>query len=158
MDQLDMDNSTPNMNSNSNGASLYTTVDDDLYDEISELVGQRIVYVGFWDDSLADAMEQTESNPVEQNAFDLDLYLEDGVYFELYGTFFYPDLNSEPLVGLEPVSQRIGDLGQSGMWLEEIAVDESDALILVLGDQGTTKIYLAVEGWLLEEWDELPEE
>jgi len=44
------------------------------------------------------------------------------------------------------------------MWLEEIAVDESDALILVLGDQGTTKIYLAVEGWLLEEWDELPEE
>ncbi len=146
------------MNGNNDGATLHTTVDDEMYQELSELTGQRIVYVGFWDDSLADAVEQSETDPATQNEFDLDIYLEDGVYFELYGTYCYPDPNSEPMVGLEPVSEYVGELGQRGMWLEEVAVDENDALILVLGDQGTTKLYMAVEGWLLEEWDELPED
>lgn len=146
------------MNTNNNGVSLYTTVDDELYEELGELVGQKIVYVGFWDDSLADALDQAESDPATQSAFDLDIYLEDGIYFELYSTFFYPDLNSEALQGRETVSQAITKLGQQGFWLEEIAVDENDELVLVIGDQGQTRLYLAVAGWLLEEWDELPEE
>lgn len=146
------------MNSNHNGVSLYTTVDDELYDELSELAGQKIVYVGFWEDSLADALNETESDPATQNAFDLDIYLEEGVYFELYGTSVYPDLNSDPLQGLEKVNEQFGEIGKQGIWLEEIAVDENDELILVLSDQAKNRLYLAIAGWLLEEWDELPEE
>ena len=146
------------MSTNNNGVNLYTTVDDELYEELSELVGQKIVYVGFWDDSLADALDKTEADPVTQSAFDLDIYLEDGIYFELYSTFFYPSLDSEAFQGRDAVSKQMADLGKQGMWLEEIAVDENDELVLVVGDQAKTRLYLAVAGWLLEEWDELPEE
>lgn len=146
------------MNTNHNGVTLYTVVDDEMYDELSELTGQKIVYVSFWEDSLADALTEAEPDPTGRAEFDLDVYLEDGVYFELYGASFFLDVNSEPLQGLEKVSQQVDELGKQGVWLKEIAVDESDELILVLGDQTKHQLYVAIGGWLLEEWDELPEE
>ena len=145
------------MSTNHNGVTLYTAVDDEMYDELSELIGQKVVYINFWEDSLADALVETEADPATQNSFDLDVYLEDGIYFELYGTSFFPDVDSEPLEGIDQVNQHMNELGKQGTWLTEIAVDENDELILVLSDQAQQKLYLAVGGWLLEEWDELPE-
>lgn len=139
------------------GLSLYTTVDDELYEEVTALVGQKIVHVEIWEDSLADALSDTASTPEAQINFDLDLYLADGIYFELYGTLCYPTLESEPLQGLETVNQRLTNLLKSGLWLDEVAVNEQDALVLVLGRKPTTFLYLVVGGWLLEEWDELPD-
>ena len=145
-------------NNNNNGIDLFTTVDDELFEELNELVGQKVVYAGFWEDSLEDALEQTETDPADQTAFDLDLYLEDGVYFELYSTVFYPTLDSEALKGRDVVSQQMIEMGKKGIWLEEIAVDENDELVLVLGDEGEANLYLSIAGWRLEEWDELPED
>ncbi|MFN8495903.1 MAG: hypothetical protein U0350_50395 [Caldilineaceae bacterium] len=147
-----------NNNNNNNGIDLYTTVDDELFEELNELVGQKVVYAGFWEDSLEDALDQTETDPADQIAFDLDLYLDDGIYFELYSAVFYPDLDSEALKGRDVVSQRMIEMGKKGIWLEEIAVDENDELVLVLSDEGEASLYLSIAGWRLEEWDELPED
>ena len=60
---------------------FYTTVDDELYEELGELVGQKVVYFELWEDSLADELEADgESSEVseEDTSFDLDLYLDDG--------------------------------------------------------------------------------
>ena len=139
------------------GLSLYTTVDDELYEEVAALAGQKIVHVEIWEDSLADALSDNASTPEAQINFDLDLYLADGIYFELYGTLCYPTLESEPLQGLESINQRLTDLLKGGLWLDEVAVNEQDALVLVLGRKPATFLYLVVGGWLLEEWDELPD-
>jgi hypothetical protein len=135
---------------------LYTTVDDELYDELSQLVGQRVVLVEVWDDSLSSALEQEEVEPQEQGSFDIDLYLADGAYFELYSVACYDSLEEEPWVGLEEVSRRMAAAAKQMGVLEEVAVDEEDQLVLVLGYGAGQRVYLPVAAWLLEEWDELP--
>jgi hypothetical protein len=64
---------------------LLTSVDDETYDELTTLIGERIVHVALWEDSLADALSERPASADQQTTFDLDLYLEGGVYFEMYG-------------------------------------------------------------------------
>jgi hypothetical protein len=135
---------------------LYTTVDDELYDELSQLVGQRVVLVQVWDDSLSSALEQEEVEPQEQGSFDIDLYLADGAYFELYSVACYDSLEGDPWIGLEEVTQRLEAAAKQMGVLEEVAVDEEDQLVLVLRYGTGERVYLPVAAWLLEEWDELP--
>jgi hypothetical protein len=137
--------------------SLFTTVDDELYDELSELVDQKVVHAAVWEESLVDALSHEEPTDAPTVDFDLDLYLEDGVYFELYGVQFFSDLESEPWAGLETVTERLVALINRGLWLIEVAVDEQDGLVLVLGYPDRPALYLTIGGWLIEEWDELPE-
>lgn len=144
---------------NQNGElPLQTTVDDELYDELNELVGQQIVYVEVWEDSLGGAMEDDEvtlAKPTGESAFDIDLYLADGVYFELYSVSCFDDPDADPWRGLEVATKRLQSVARRGV-LEEVAVDEDDGLVLVLRDARRQLIYLSVGAWLLEEWDELP--
>ncbi len=136
--------------------NLLTTVDDDQYEELAQLAGQRIVHVAVWDESLADALAEAAAEPEQQEAFDLDLYLEDGVYFELYGVFCLEDIDASPLRGQEAFARRLLSLVNQGVWLEEVAVDDEDGLVLVLGRDRTPQLYLVVAAFLLEEWEELP--
>lgn len=137
---------------------FYTTVDDEMFDELSELVEQKVVFFELWEDSLADELdEQSSPAPEEETTFDLDLYLEDGIYFQLYSTTFFPTLDSEPWSGEEFVRKQLGQLLRQKIELGEVAVDEEDGLILVLSKNGQPALYCSVAGWLLEEWDELPE-
>lgn len=142
---------------NSTGVPLTTSVDDELYDEISELAGQKVVHVEIWEDSLATALNETEPEDEPNAQFDLDLYLEDGVYFELYGTRCYPDIDSEPWADLNTVTRHLQAYVKQGLWLEEVAVNEGDELVLVLARNQTPLAYLEIGGWLIEEWDELPD-
>jgi hypothetical protein len=136
---------------------LYTTVDDELYDELSQLAGQEIVLVEVWEDSLSSALEAEEETPAQQASFDIDLYLAGGAYFELYSATCYASLDGDPWVGLEEVSGRLTAAAKQKARLEEVAVDEEDQLVLVLAYGGGKRIYLPVAAWLLEEWDELPD-
>ncbi len=139
---------------------LLTSVDDALYDELSDLTGQRVVHVALWEESLADALAEksaeAEIDPERQTTFDLDLYLDEGVYFELYGVSAFTDLDAPPVTGADPMAKLLLTAVDQGVWLEEIAVDEEDNLVLILGRQGVPTLYLTVGGWLLEEWEELP--
>lgn len=138
------------------GLPLRTTVDDETFDELGTLTGQRIVHIDVWEDSLGSALEEEEIDPAEQVSFDVDLYLADGAYFELYSVACFDSPDGEPWTGLEPVGQRLAALGKRNAVLEEIAVDEEDQLVLVVRHGADERIYLPVAAWLLEEWDELP--
>ena len=136
---------------------FFTTVDDDLFAELDVLTGQSIVYFAVWEDSLADALDQREQLSAPGISVDLDLYLEDGVYFELYSVFVFLDLDAEPAAGQDAISAHLaGSVRQHGR-LAEVAVDEEDGLVLVLQPDGGDPLYLVVGAWLLEPWDELPE-
>lgn len=136
---------------------LMTTVDDETYDELTALVEQRIVHIALWEDSLADGLTDRPADPAAQDTFDIDLYLEDGVYFELYGVACFDDPDAEAWNGLATTGERLATLVKSGARLNDVAVDEDDSLILVLGASSGQTVYLAVGAWLLAEWDELPE-
>jgi hypothetical protein len=139
---------------------FYTTVDDELYDELALLAGQRIAHLAVWEDSMVDALAgqaggrgQEEPTPA---TFDMDLYLQDGVYFELYSVAAYPEPDAEPLTDRDALEERLHALVAAGGTLGEVAVDPDDALVLVLAQGSAPVLYLAVGGWVLEEWDELP--
>ncbi|MGL4650086.1 MAG: hypothetical protein ACRC1H_11800 [Caldilineaceae bacterium] len=145
---------------------FYTAVDDDLYAELTTLVGQKLVFAGVWEDSLAEALEARASGrplPEESDeeiedgpTCDIDLYLEDGVYFELYSVAVYESLDAEPLPNRETIEAALHDLLRGNASLGDVAVDDDEALVLVLHRGPKPDLYLAVGGWVLEEWDELP--
>ena len=132
------------------------TVDDELYEQLSELVGQQVVHIAVWEDSMVDALSAPADDAPQAASFDMDLYLEGGVYFELYGVSVYPDPAADPWADRAEVEQRMAQLAHKGATLGEVAVDEADALVLVLFDADKPAAYLAIGGWLLEAWDELP--
>jgi hypothetical protein len=150
------DRQDKNWNGKQDDLPLYTTLDDELYEELSQLVGQKIVLVEVWEDSLSTALEGEEVEPEQQVSFDIDLYLADGAYFELYSATCFDSPDSEPWQGVENVSARLAAAARQGAALQEVAVDEEDQLVLVLAYGGGKQIYLPVAAWLLEEWDELP--
>ncbi len=135
---------------------LYTEVDDELYEELAALAGEKIVHVEVWEESLGDVMAGEEEE-TGQIGFDIDLYLEGGIYFELYSTVCYPTIESDPLEGLSTVQSRLAALVKSGVWLEEVAVDDENSLILVLAQRKQPQLYLLIGAWTVGEWDELPE-
>lgn len=137
---------------------LYTEVDDEMYEELAALVGEKIVHVEIWEESLGDVMAGEEGDEAGQIGFDIDLYLEGGIYFELYSTVCYPTIESDPLEGLSTVQSRLAGLVKSGVWLEEVAVDDENSLILVLAQRKQPQLYLLIGAWTVGEWDELPEE
>jgi hypothetical protein len=146
----------------SDEGQLYTRIDDEQYDELSELNGQAIVHVAVWEEGLADAIAlpnagETTTGAQAEVAADIDLYLGDGVYFELYGTLCYTDLEAPPLADLATIEQRLQRLVKAGVVLEEVAVDDDDGLVLILGQRHQPVLYLQVGAWLLDEWEELPE-
>lgn len=138
---------------------FYTTVDDELYEELCELVGEKVVFFELWEDSLADELEKVDKSDqaADESSFDIDLYLDGGVYFELYGTLLFTGLDAEPLQGQDETRKFLAELVRKGLTLNEVAANEEDGLVLVLAGKGKTKLYCNIGGWLLDEWDELPE-
>ena len=134
---------------------LYTSVDDELYAELSELEGQQVVFLEVWEDSLEEALDPTAEQDAP-SSFDIDVYLADGAYFELYSAMCFDNLDGEPWQGLDPVRERLTDVGKRGATLEEIAVDQDDQLVLVLRYGPSQRLYVPAAAWLLDEWDELP--
>lgn len=138
-------------------AAFNTTVDDEQYDELCELAGQAIVYAAVWEDSLADALEHDEDADEVASLADIDLYLRDNIYFELYGTLCFTDIEAEPFSDLLSIEHALRQAQNQGATLHEVAVDEDDGLVLVLGVDNSPVLYLLVGAWILDEWDELPE-
>lgn len=140
---------------------FYSSVDDELYEELVQLQGEDVAHVAVWEDAMADALPDAQTSPhinaqIDAGTFDIDLYLAGGVYFELYSVTVYDDPDADPYIDGEVLASRVRRLLTSGCTLGEIAVDEEDALVLVLYQGRKPALYLSVGGWVLEEWDELP--
>lgn len=137
---------------------MITTVSDEIFEDLSTLTGEKILSFTLWDESLTEALTGEEVDPDEQAVADIDLYLEGGVYFELYGSVCYPNPSQPPLSGLATIQQQLSTLVNGGLWLDEFAVDEDEQLVLVLKHNRQPAMYVVVGGWTMDEWDELPEE
>ena len=133
---------------------FFTEVDDELLEELDNITGQQVVSYSVWDESLAAALDQALTDPA---ALDIDLYLEGGVYFECYSTLCFATPESEPFASLANVESFIGQAVRKGVWLEEVAVDEENQLVLILAHKHKPALYMVVSGWTLAEWEELPE-
>lgn len=136
---------------------IITTVSDEMFEELLTLVGEKVLNFTLWDESLADALAGEETAADEQTVADIDLFLEGGVYFELYGAVFYTDPSEPPLVGSTTIQQKLSTLINSGLWLDEFAFDEEEQLVLVLSQNKQPLFYVVIGGWTMDEWDELPE-
>lgn len=140
------------------GPEMQRTLTDAVYAELMEQVaGRKVVGVALWEESLAD--EETGAvSPEARDIVDLDLYLEENLYFELYGVQIFPDLDSDPLRGLAQIGKIMSRLASKGVWLDEIAATEEDELVLILSRHHEPQMYLVVAGWLLDQWETLPSE
>jgi hypothetical protein len=135
---------------------VYSRVDDEQFVELSGLCAQRIVHATVWEETLLAALDHDVAEAWVQDTFDIDLYLGDGVYLELFGVCCFPAPDAEPWQGHEVVGERLGHLIAGGVWLDEVAVNEDDSLILILARRRQPGLYLAVSAWSLHEWEELP--
>lgn len=135
---------------------LYTTVSDEQFDALMELTDQQIVHAVLWEDSMAAALDETEGE--DEATYDLDLYLRDGVYFELYGAQFYASLDSEPLTGYDTLQAQIEELIRGGLWFDDLGVDEDEGLVLILCRQRQPLLYIPAGAWFIDEWEELPDD
>lgn len=128
-------------------------VDADELAELEELRGQRLLHAVVWEDSVADALEDVEFT---DSAMDVDIYLADGVRFELYAVLSYDSLDGEPFDSAAELARRLIELSGAGAWLEDVASDTEDDLVIVLAD-GQTTLYLNAGAWTVGDWEELPE-
>ena len=135
-------------------ADIRYTVDDETFDELADLAGERIAGIGVWEDSITQALGEGE---MTDSAVDVDVYLDCGVFFELYGVLCYPDLDSEPLAGTTTIDAHLAALVSQGIMLIDIAVDDEDSLVLILGADTRPILYLNAGAWTLNEWEELPD-
>jgi hypothetical protein len=159
-------NMQPSVNGNSHfeldplvgEGEFYREVTEELLDELVETFEEeRVVGLALWDESIADE-EGAEIDPDQRDVFDMDLYTENQLYFELFAVYAFTDPDSEPLRGLDQIGKMFSELIESGLWLDEIATTEDNELVLILSQNRQPKLYLNVGGWSIAEWDELPDE
>jgi len=140
------------------GFEMSTRLTDEIYEQLEEdVIGEKVVGLALWEESLADE-EESVPEADERQVFDLDLYLENNVYFELYGVLFFTDQDGDPLQGLDQIGTIVAELTDKGVWLDEIAATDEDEMVLILSQNHEPKLYLSVGGWTLNEWDTLPDD
>ncbi len=163
-----MDDSILSENGNGGESFINTTVSDELYDELAELEGLQVVGAALWEDSLSDNPDSEEGedgeepeeiiDPESRQFVDMDIYLDENVQLELYEVALYTSLDEDPIIGLTAIGTLLSKEIEAGLWLEEVAVDEDEQLVLVMTRQHEPRFYLNVGGWSTSEWDELPED
>lgn len=137
---------------------FHQEVTEELYQELVDSVeGQKVAGLALWEESLADE-EGAEVAPDRRDVFDLDLYLDNHLYLEIYAAYIFSDPEGEALRGLDRIGKMFASLIDRGLWLDEIAVTEDNELVLILSRNQQPQLYLNVGGWSVEPWETLPEE
>ena len=129
-------------------------VDADTLEELQTLESESIERIMLWEESILDALD---GSSLDIRTVDIDVYLADGVLFELYGVLCYPNLDAEPLVSSLEIETILSTYEDGGAQLAEVAVDTEDDLVLVLVNSQRVQLYLNVGAWALQEWEELPD-
>jgi hypothetical protein len=113
---------------------LLTSVDDETYDELAALIGERIVHVALWEDSLADALaERTGETPTSKPPLTSTSTWKTASTSRCTASpvLTTPDadawrgLGARPAPGWPRSSQARAQLG-------DVAVDDDDGLVLVI--------------------------
>lgn len=129
------------------------SVDEETLSQLQSLVGDTLLRAVVWEDSIADAL--ADSAPID-GAADIDLYLDDGVHFELYAVLCYTDLDSDPLPDIAAVERALSAFAGETAELTDVAVDTENDLVLVF-QQADGNLFLNAGAWAIGEWDDMPD-
>lgn len=136
---------------------LHTEVTEQELKVLQALEGKQLASLTLWAESLAYAEETEDETPEEDRYFfDCDLYFANHQLLELYGASLYVDPDQDPIQGMDLITEMLADITEDGGTLSEVARDEEDGLVLVLASNDSSLV-VAVSGWVLDTWDELPE-
>ena len=149
---------------NGNGADaatgdggIQTVVTEKDMQSLRALEGKLLTTLTLWEDSLAYGDEDEAVPEAERIFFDCDLYLADRQLLEVYGASAYFDPDGEPLQGMEVITEALGELAEGGNVVAEVGSDAEDGLVLVFAADDEATMIMAVSGWVLSTWDELPD-
>jgi hypothetical protein len=131
---------------------------DELWEEMIDFEGVPIASLVVWDSSLVD--DRLDDPVTDENRIyvDFELYLDDQRMLELYGAAVLEDETSDALVGLDNIGRALSGLAGNGAYIQEIAADQDNSLVLILQDQKNERLLTPITAWLLTTWDVLPEE
>lgn len=149
---------------NGNGADaatgdggIQTVVTEKDMQNLHALEGKLLTTLTLWEDSLAYGDEDEAVPEAERIFFDCDLYFADRQLLEVYGASAYFDPDGEPLQGMEVITEALGELAEGGNVVAEVGSDAEDGLVLVFAADDEATMIMAVSGWVLSTWDELPD-
>lgn len=131
---------------------------DELWAEMQALEGLPISSIIVWDSSLIDDSLEHPVSDEERVFVDCELYLANQTLLELYGVAFLEDEAGEALVGLDAINAVLEHLTSTGVFLQEVAADQEDRLVLTIGNEAGEFVLAAVTAWLETSWDTLPED
>ena len=136
---------------------IQTVVTEKDMQSLRALEGKLLTTLTLWEDSLAYGDEDEVVPETERIFFDCDLYLADRQLLEVYGASAYFDPDGEPLQGMEVITEALGELAEGGNVVAEVGSDAEDGLVLVFTADDEATMIMAVSGWVLSTWDELPD-
>ena len=149
---------------NGNGADaatgdggIQTVVTEKDMQNLHALEGKLLTTLTLWEDSLAYGDEDEAGPEAERIFFVCDLYFADRQLHEVYGASAYFDPDGEPLQGMEVITEALGELAEGGNVVAEVGSDAEDGLVLVFAADDEATMIMAVSGWVLSTWDELPD-
>ena len=149
---------------NGNGAEedsdeggIQTVLTESVLENLRALQGKMLTSLTLWEDSLAYGDEEEAVPEAERVFFDCDLYFADRQLLEVYGASAYFDPDGGPLEGIEAITDALGELAEGGNVVAEVGSDAEDGLVLVFAVEDEATLIMAVSGWVLSTWDELPD-
>lgn len=143
---------------NKNLENINFKLTNELWEEMAELEGAPIESIVIWDSSLVDD-DLDKTMPDEKRVYvDFELYLANQTLIELYGAAILLDEDSDPLVGLEVISDELGSLTEAGAYIDEISADQEDNLVIVLTTDYGDSLLIFASAWIESTWDTLPED
>lgn len=138
-------------------SGIQTLVTEGALQSLRALEGKMLTSLTLWEDSLAYGDEEEAVPEGERVFFDCDLYFADRQLLEVYGASAYFDAEGEPIEGIEAITEALGELAEGGNLVAEVATDAEDGLVLVFAADDEATMIMAVSGWVLSTWDELPD-
>ena len=120
---------------------------------IRALARHGIIDVEIWDSSLADP-ENEPPPPHLRSVVDFDLYFENQSVLELYAATIHPSADAAPLVGLDNIADRLGQIVTRSGVLSLVDWAEDTGLTLMFGLGEHDFMFIAAQGWALEQWSE----
>ena len=134
---------------------FHSEITDEIWNELISLEGIQVVALTLWDETFGQAEGFIQ---VDNATVDFDVYLANRLMLELYGASLYPDPESFPLKTYDRIAHVLQTMVETGSILEEVALDEADELVLIFAGPEIGSLYVVAQGWILEEWEELPRE
>ncbi|MCC7352715.1 MAG: hypothetical protein IT330_03080 [Anaerolineae bacterium] len=138
------------------GEEIQTELTSEAMERLQLLRGQKVVGISLYGDSIAYDEEEEMEEETERIFFDAELYLADQSLLALYGASAYADADAPPITGLDAISDALSEITEEDEMLSEVGQDEEGGLVLAFGSRHHNKLLVAVSGWTVDHWEELP--